>query len=538
MEKVLPNITSRSWLLPLLLVVILGTIYTLTLLPGPGYHGDTGKFQFVGYMLGTPHETGYPTYLILNFLFTHLVPIGSIALRANLLSALFSVAASFVVWRILLLLGFNRLLAFSTALTFGLTPTLWSQSVIAEVYSLNALFVALVIFFFIRWHLQRSRRDFFIGCAIYAVSFGNHLMMIVLLPALAVFVWQTDRSVFTNWKTLAGVAGLIVFGALQYSYLFWRYYASETSYLEMATPDIQTLLWYVSGGRFHGRLFAYAPNWIFFIRIPLFAKLFLREYVILLPVALFGMLQVRNKSLNIFLLLILAANISLSIVYSIPDIFVYLIPSYLILAVYTAFGLDAILAFISKRTQRIGPGWTLLFPVLFALLNYGAADQSDRHAHADETRALLRTVGSDALVICPDYHYAMFLWYYTYCDEWKGKNIQIAFYHEEAFPADAIGRYVRHGEPFYVPVTRSFPPAGLTPYYFSEGFEEEKDDLSDEELTRLENLRAAHAATVELYTSMLESAGLDLVPRGPHLYELRPADRDAHNESDSVNRDK
>ena len=64
------------------LVIILGGVYFATLLPGVGYSGDTSKFQFLGKILGIPHPTGYPLYLVLNNLFVTLFP-PSAALRTR-----------------------------------------------------------------------------------------------------------------------------------------------------------------------------------------------------------------------------------------------------------------------------------------------------------------------------------------------------------------------------------------------------------------------------------------------------------------------
>jgi len=64
--------------------------YGATLLPGAGYSGDVAKFQFVGWSLGTPHATGYPAWMLASHAFTRLLPVGSIAWRANLLSAVCS----------------------------------------------------------------------------------------------------------------------------------------------------------------------------------------------------------------------------------------------------------------------------------------------------------------------------------------------------------------------------------------------------------------------------------------------------------------
>src|SRR5688500_17569623 len=76
-----------------LLVAALGASYVATLLPGVGYSGDTAEFQFAGKVLGTTHPTGYPTYLVLNHLFVRLWPFGTVAYKANLLSAVFCVTA-------------------------------------------------------------------------------------------------------------------------------------------------------------------------------------------------------------------------------------------------------------------------------------------------------------------------------------------------------------------------------------------------------------------------------------------------------------
>jgi hypothetical protein len=120
-------------------------VYLPTLLPGVGYTGDTAALQFVGKILGTAHETGYPTYILLNHLFASLIPFSSLAYKANLLSALASIVACSFLFRILCQLDIRWWVSCLTAITFGLTPTLWSQSVVAEVYSLNILFVSLVV---------------------------------------------------------------------------------------------------------------------------------------------------------------------------------------------------------------------------------------------------------------------------------------------------------------------------------------------------------------------------------------------------------
>ena len=51
------------------------------------YVGDSGELVAAVHLLGIPHPSGYPLYVLLGKLWTLLVPIGSVALRMSLFSA-------------------------------------------------------------------------------------------------------------------------------------------------------------------------------------------------------------------------------------------------------------------------------------------------------------------------------------------------------------------------------------------------------------------------------------------------------------------
>ena len=137
------------WLITL--VVMVGAVYLRTLLPEVGHSGDTAKFQFVGRYLGTPHATGYPTYIFLNHIFTRFLPFGTVAYRANLLSAVFTLFGLAFVYRILRLLDVDPPVSFAAAALLSFTPTLWLHSLFAEVYTLHFLFMSGSVFFLLRW---------------------------------------------------------------------------------------------------------------------------------------------------------------------------------------------------------------------------------------------------------------------------------------------------------------------------------------------------------------------------------------------------
>src|SRR3989337_3601938 len=63
-------------------------VYLRTLAPTVMWY-DMGEFATAAYVLGIAHNTGYPLYILLGKLFT-LLPVGDIAYRVNLMSAVFA----------------------------------------------------------------------------------------------------------------------------------------------------------------------------------------------------------------------------------------------------------------------------------------------------------------------------------------------------------------------------------------------------------------------------------------------------------------
>ena len=136
--------TQRHTLLDLLIAALLGgaalALYASTLAPTV-LAGDGGEFQFVPYLLGVAHPTGYPLYTLLGWLWSHLLPFGDVAF-------LYPTTRSLLRQALPSLSPLNqRLLGILAGITFAVTPTLWSQAIIAEVYGLHTFFVVLVLYF-------------------------------------------------------------------------------------------------------------------------------------------------------------------------------------------------------------------------------------------------------------------------------------------------------------------------------------------------------------------------------------------------------
>ncbi len=170
-------------------------LYVWTLAPGL-VRGDGGELQYVLAIRGVAHPTGYPLYTLLGWLWTKLIPFGSIAWRINLLSAVCGAGAVALVYGIVYRLTRRIVPALAGAVFLGLSPVFWTLSSVTEVYALHALFVAAVLYLLLVWRDATSHRFRLLALTafVYGLSLSHHRTMILLAPAMAVFVLLSPRG--------------------------------------------------------------------------------------------------------------------------------------------------------------------------------------------------------------------------------------------------------------------------------------------------------------------------------------------------------
>ncbi|MCJ7666845.1 MAG: DUF2723 domain-containing protein, partial [Anaerolineae bacterium] len=182
---------------------------------------DSLEFQLVTYKLGIAHPTGYPLYTLLGKLFTFL-PLGDVAYRVNLMSAFFAaltVALHYLTLRLALKF---RVAALLGALVFAVSPVFWSQAVIAEVYTLNSAFVALILFLLLRWKeaVEEAKGASLRPLALaYGLSLTHHRTMLLLAPAMVAFILWVDKGLFKRDREWARLASLFLAPLLLYLYI-------------------------------------------------------------------------------------------------------------------------------------------------------------------------------------------------------------------------------------------------------------------------------------------------------------------------------
>lgn len=418
-------------------------LYLRSLLPGIGYSGDSTKWQFLGQVGGVPHATGYPLYLALNRLFVGSVPWGSLAWRANLLSAVLGVVVVVLLFRLLRLLRLSPAVAASTALVFAFTRTFWTQSVVAEVYTLHLALMCSVLTCMARWRAgptgggDRSGsqdRWLLAGLILYALSFGNHMSTVLLLPGLIWFLGPSLRQVLTL-RNVAIVGGAVVVAALQYGYVL--HMARVGRYVEHPIRDLPDLLDYTAGAGFRERMLAFAPAELLTDRLWLSVRLTVEEYWVLLPAIAYGVwrgLRERDPERRpMFGLLLLwglagwlfAAN------FDVADVVVFFLPSFLVFAVFLGVALEDLV----ERSRRMGSrrvvavAWVALavLPVATAAIDYRRASQRGTVADAERIEAALHAADRDAVLLTDGYHDSEYLWYFLLGEDLEtSRNLAMA----------------------------------------------------------------------------------------------------------------
>jgi Protein of unknown function (DUF2723) len=385
---------------------------------------DVAMLQMQVCVLGITHPTGYPSYVMLSHHFTYL-PFGDCAYRANLASAIYAALAVSAVYAAGLLLSRRAAAAATAALAFGVGTTFWSQAVIAEVYTLNALSVALALGSLLLWREHRRDRYLLLSAFLVGLSMTNHLTSGLLLPASLLFVALVDRRKLVDVKLMLESGGLFLLGLTPYLYLPLRS-AMDPPFKANDPTNLERFWYVVSGGNLRDSFLAFGPAelpgrltfyWEHLMENfhPLFVMGSLTGAVVLL---------FRDRAVAALLGFLFVGWVFYSIENNIVDIELYFIPTYLVLALWAAIGFGAWLDTVEEAVARL-PGVPrvallgvlsvalLLLPLLGVGEVYTKNDMSENY----RGRQIIETVAENAKPDATILHQRSNLWYMVLVEE-------------------------------------------------------------------------------------------------------------------------
>ena len=351
-------------------------LYLITLAPSVvTLFDDSLEFQLVTYQLGIAHPTGYPLYTLLGKLFTFL-PVGNVAFRVNVMSAFFGAATIALLYLVILRTiksdwrwdaapagerflqpatlshhAIPHVAAILGASFLAVSPIFWRQATIAEVYTLNAVFIALILYVALRSFQSAQSQVVWLSLLV-GLSLTHHRTMVLLLPALVLYLYLLFGKTLFQPKTLtlALVSGLLPL--LLYLYLPLRGHIGS---LDGTYENSWAGFWQHVGGGGYGTTFLLG-NPFGHDRGPAFYWTLLTDQFYTLVPGAIGMIYLLWRKQRLIGLTGLAflSYLGFNLGYQVSDIDVFFIPVILILALWSGVGLVVLLHFIARMRQGIG----------------------------------------------------------------------------------------------------------------------------------------------------------------------------------------
>jgi hypothetical protein len=437
-----------SALAPLALVGVgLGCAYARTLAPGITWANDgadSGDLIAATATLGVAHPTGYPAYLLLARLF-QLIPLGDLALRSTIFSAVAAVLAALCVYLIVFWMedGGRKTQderrttkdggrktndrrpprpmssvasAAGAALAIGLAPGFWSQAVIAEVYSLNALFIALMLLFMLQaihnpappW-AARSQ------ALIVGLALGNHATAVI-----AVIAWFVVSAICAPRGERGLVRRTLWLGVGLLVYLYLPLRASAHPPVNWGDPHDWSGFWWAISGQPYRELAFGLPGDLIYGRVSAWAALLVQQFGWAgLGLGCCGLIYGAPAARRfVWISAGIAAIVSaFAIAYATDDSYAYLIPAWLIFAIWIGLGVEQVL----RASARLHPGAPAIAATgLAALLVWRAlsilpqVDASQDRRAIDYATSVLASAPHNAIVVSDSDLDTFPLWYYHY----------------------------------------------------------------------------------------------------------------------------
>lgn len=409
------------------------SLYLITLAPGltwANFGADGGEFLAAAVVNGVPHPPGYPLYVLLLqgwlALWGWLLPESDLAWRGNLFSALGAAISAGITAHLVYRLGRDgvnqrTLRATVVTLAWAISPLLWGQALITEVYALHGVLFTLLAWVLLAYQ-PRSLGHYGLALgAVVGLGLAHHLTFALLLPAALYWLWRDPghplrRRRFWLWGVLGMAPGLLL-------YLRIPLVAGATPPINWgyaATPA--DFWWLISGAAYRHYVFGVEPSMLL-ARLSQWAAVISTQYTpIGFGVAIAGLYyldQHQPRWRNFSLIWLLPVSLY-TITYNTGDSEVYLLPVIWLMAFWLPDGVTTITAFLARwlppQTNIRHGGLVVTIGGLLILTGVRFSHYSlrmDREA-IDYLGELSQTLEPDSLIFSSADAETFTLWYGVY----------------------------------------------------------------------------------------------------------------------------
>lgn len=337
------------------------------------------------------------------------------------MSAIFTMMAAALIFLFLEQWLDSSLSALVSALAFGLSPLVWSQAVITEVYALHALLTTGIICVF----LAPVRKPLlYLGQGIlFGLAVGNHLTTLLLSPLVLLIQLEDKEGDRIPQDVLRKIILPIAFrflgvliGLLVYVVLPLR--ASAWPPVNWGNPvTLDSFFWLVSAQIYQE--FALSLSVLETIqRFQGLAGLLFHQFTFIgLILGLYGLFSNTSSAARLSTIWVFVSFNLFAIFYAYADSFVYVIPASISFSMWIGIGLHDLLAVVSSRRNRIRSA--LLLALLAGIIVRSLWILPEVDASKDQRaeifgEKLLASAPKDAIVVTDTDEETFALWYFHY----------------------------------------------------------------------------------------------------------------------------
>lgn len=360
--------------------------------------GDTTWYALKILKMEVFVPTGYPTFSLLGKIITYL-PVGDIAYRLNLFSAIFGALTVLFLFLTINILVKNNLISLLSSLSFAFIFPFWFVANRLEFDTLNTFFIILVIYSAVRYQQTLSRKFLYFFFFSLGLSLTNHPIAFFTVPALLLYVIIINPKIFKSIKVILSSVFFFVLPLLSYLYLPVR---SLMGYGEVT--DFRRFIYYITGrsitGQVHGGSFGDKSLEVIAKVLKEYTKIIYENFgIVLIIISAIGFIYLikKNLKLGICSLLLVVFNFAIIVQYlsfANPN---YVLDSMLVITIYIAYGFLFIIDLLEFIFERLLAGKkqikadiilkNLIFIVIFLFFafqpvsliyaNYNEADLSE-----------------------------------------------------------------------------------------------------------------------------------------------------------------
>jgi len=393
-------------------------------------HGADGPELLTASLVGgVPHPPGYPIYTVLLGVWLNMCswltgqdnfPEYGVLFN-NVLSSL---AAGFTALAASSLLpkgSPSRIWPYFAALAWALTPVVWGQATIVEVYAMHSFAVSVL-----GWLALTRPKTIWLLVAVIGAGLAHHLTFAILLPSVFYYLWKSNGSSWSSTRhaLLVIVSGLIV-GLLFYSRTIIAASRDPVPPVNWGYADnLGGFCWLLSGSGYSVYLAPMGlPEWIG--RLGFLVEIVSSQFTVaglaLALVGFAGWLKFR-PGLSIFACLWCLPLLAFCVAYQTHDTEVYLSPLLWLAALSMTTGLCLVENWMPKSVLRIAvPAAVSVFICASSL--YRWPPSPDPNSPRNFIQSAIQEVEPASIIVTVDAEKTFALWYAAWGEEILEKRV-------------------------------------------------------------------------------------------------------------------